>query len=129
MTAQRSRLDWADPARAVVEIPVRRTRVRAGTAVVERLVRRYLRQVLLEQAAGLQPERLWLHPAVWQRQPVVEQVVVDLAVLRQVDADPVALVGGREPLRPGVVVAQQVRDLVNPHPGQLGHAGCRDERG
>jgi hypothetical protein len=117
VTAQRSCLDRADSARAVVEVPVRRARVRAGAAVVERLMRGYLRQVLLEQAAGRQPERLRLHPAVGQRQPVVEEVVVDLAVLREVDADPVALVSGREPFRAAVVIAQQVRDLVNPHPG------------
>jgi len=129
VTPQRSRFDRADCARAAVEVPVRRARVRTGAAVVHRLMRRYLRQVLLEQAAGRQPERLRLHPAVRQRQPVVEEVVVDLAVLREVDADPVALVSGREPFRAAVMIAQQVRDLVNPHSGQFRHAGCRDERG
>jgi hypothetical protein len=85
--------------------------------------------VLLEQPALGQPVAAGLHAAGREGQAVGEEVVVDLAVLGDVDAVPVALVGGREPVGPVVVVAQQVGGLVHPHGGQLGDRGRGDERG
>ncbi len=121
--AQRLRLGRADPVGALGlrEFPRRGGAVGARAAVVPAYVRGQRRQVLLEQLAVGQAEEAGLGASGGQAQAVGEEVVVDLAVLGDVDAVAVALVGGGEPSCAAMVVAQQVRHLVDPHARELLH--------
>jgi hypothetical protein len=84
-------------------------------------------QIGLEELPVGQAEEAGLDPTGGQAQAVREEVVVDLAVLGDIDAVPVALVGGGEPVGAPVVVAQQVRHLVHPHARELLHGSRVDE--
>lgn len=86
-------------------------------------------QVRLEQLPVGQAEEARLDPSGGQAQAVGEEVVVDLAVLGDVDAVPVALLGGGQPAGAAVVVAQQVRRLVHPDAGEFLHGRGGDESG
>ncbi len=95
--------------------------MRARPAVMGEGGERQRRQIHLEELPLRKAEEARLQPPGGQGQTVGDQVVVDLAVLRDVHPEPVAPVRRGQQIRPPVVVAQQMGHLVHPDRRELRH--------